>query len=62
MRSIIPLFSTSGHLCPGSYSQNGFQHLHDLPHDTCSKFPRFTSKPIPADLLVDTKVAETFHP
>ena len=58
---LIPLFWTSGHVCPGFQSQGGFSHLCAL-LPTHNGFLRFTSGMTPADLLAASMVPQLFHP
>ena len=52
--TLIPLFWTSGDICPGFQSQCGFYNL-------CNRFLRFTSGATPADLLAASMVTEPFR-
>ena len=57
--SLIPLFWTSGDICPGFQSQGGFSCLHAL-LPTCNEFIRFTPGTT-VDFLVASMVAELFQ-
>ena len=53
----MPLFWTSGDVCPGFY---GWIPSLDAPFPVCNGFLRFTSGAIPAYLLVVSMEAEPF--
>ena len=57
--SLIPLFWTSGDVCPGFQSQCGSSHFHasSPAHNGILRLP---SAATPADLFVDSMAAETF--
>ena len=57
---LIPLFWTSGDICPRFQNRGGFPHLYpQLP--THNIFLRFTSGATPAELLASSMAAEPFH-
>ena len=59
MGPLIPLFWTSGDVCPVFQSQGGFPHLHAfLP--VYNRFLRFTSGATPADCIEVSMAADPF--
>ena len=61
MGPLVPLFCTSGDVCPGFQSQGGIPCLH-APSPACEIFFRFSSGTTPTDLLAASMAAEPFHP
>ena len=58
---LIPLFWTSGNICPGFQSQGRSLRLHTS-SPAHNGFLRFTSGVTPADLLAASMAAKLFHP
>ena len=56
---LIPLFWTSGNVCPGFQTQGGSSHLH-ASSPVCNRILRFTSVATPADLLVASMAVKLF--
>ena len=56
---LIPLFWTSGDICPGFQRQSGSPYLH-ASSPVCNNILRFTSGATPANLLASSMAAELF--